>query len=90
MTPALPNTSESESARDRWLDRQERLIASLRVQPFLLVVRPSPVDLDQSDPALRSALLDQLATLEAAGLLSGWVRSDAALGQHGVKLSSNE
>ena len=68
MTPALPNTSESESARDRWLDRQERLIASLRVQPFLLVVRPSPVDLDQSDPALRSALLDQLATLEAAGL----------------------
>ncbi len=66
MTPALPNTSES--AQHRWLDRQESLIASLTIQPFLLVVRPTHEDLDQQAPDACSALLAQLATLEAAGL----------------------
>ena len=41
---------------------------SLRIQPFLLVVRPSVVDLNQPERAYGSALLAQLVTLEAAGL----------------------
>ena len=43
-------------------------MASLRIQPFLLVVRPSVVDLNQPERASCSALLAQLVTLEAAGL----------------------
>jgi len=66
VTPALPNTSDS--AQHRWLDRQERLIASLRVQPFLLVVRPGQADLDDPELVSGSGLLDQLIGLEAAGL----------------------
>lgn len=60
----MPSTSESQL--QLWLDRQEALIASLRVQPLLLVVRPEPADLDATDSA--SPLFHQLRTLHDAGL----------------------
>ena len=66
MTHAWPNTSES--SQHRWLDRQGELLASLKVQPFLLVVRPDQADLNHGDPETGSPLLAQLATLEASGL----------------------
>ena len=66
MTHAWPNTSEI--AQRRWLDRQGELLASLKVQPFLLVVRPDQADLSRRDPETGSPLLAQLATLEASGL----------------------
>ena len=66
MTHAWPNTSES--AQHRWLDRQGELLASLKLQPFLLVVRPDQADLSHRDPETGSPLLAQLATLEASGL----------------------
>ena len=55
------NTSNSDHSI--WLARQEALIASLRCQPFLLVVRPQ---LD--DPLSCQRLLDQLKDLHEAGL----------------------
>ena len=61
MTYGLLNTSDPNHAK--WLARQEALIASLRCQPFLLVVRPR---LD--DPLNSQRLLDQLKVLHDAGL----------------------
>ena len=53
----------SDSIDSKWLARQEAIIASLRRQPFLLVVRPQ---LD--DPLNSQRLLDQLKVLHDAGL----------------------
>ena len=61
MTYGLLNTSDSNHSK--WLARQEAIIASLRCQPFLLVVRPQ---LD--DPLNSQRLLDQLKVLHDAGL----------------------
>ncbi len=60
----MPSTSDSQ--RQIWLDRQEALIASLKVQPLLLVVRPERTDLQNADG--ESPLLHQLRTLHDAGL----------------------
>ena len=61
MTYGLLNTSDSNHSK--WLARQEAIIASLRCQPFLLVVRPLLDDLLSSQ-----RLLDQLKVLHDAGL----------------------
>ena len=61
MTYELLNTSDSNHSK--WLARQEAIIASLRCQPFLLVVRPLLDDLLSSQ-----RLLDQLKVLHDAGL----------------------
>ncbi|BEV35643.1 bifunctional 4-hydroxy-2-oxoglutarate aldolase/2-dehydro-3-deoxy-phosphogluconate aldolase [Synechococcus sp. M16CYN] len=75
MTSGLLNTSDSYHCT--WLARQEALIASLRSQPLLLVVRPAIKDLTGS-----SNLLIQLHDLHEAGLRhielawsshSGWI-----------------
>ena len=74
MTFGSPNTSES----GLWLKREEALIASLRDQPLLIVVRPDASDLQGASG--RSSLLAQIRALHAAGLLHlevAWVRNPA-------------
>ena len=64
MTSGSPNTSDFDSSSNRWLVRQELMVASLQRQPLLLVIRPEPDDLAASG----SGLLDQVKQLHAAGL----------------------
>ena len=65
MTSGSPSTSEIPSDQ-LWEERQDALIASLRQQPFLLVVRPSQGDVEPGEGS--GLLLGQLKLLHAAGL----------------------
>ena len=74
MTCGSPNTSEATA----WSLREEALLASLRNQPLLIVVRPDASDLQGASGSL--SLLSQVRALHAAGLRHlevAWVDSPA-------------
>ncbi|RZO12698.1 MAG: bifunctional 4-hydroxy-2-oxoglutarate aldolase/2-dehydro-3-deoxy-phosphogluconate aldolase [Synechococcus sp. MED-G135] len=59
----MPNTSDrSRPDRINWIDRQHQLIRSLREQPFLVVLRPSPLDwsVETFDQAPLLCVINQL------------------------------
>ena len=62
MTCGSLNTSE----QSRWQTVEESLLASLRCQPLLIVIRPEQSDLEGEDS--ESPLLQQIADLHRCGL----------------------